>query len=74
MIYINDLQNLVDEWQKRMKNPEQPDSYKNALFDCIYELNGIINHSIQEEMSYQDYLEQEADNYLSSMEAHESVA
>lgn len=74
MVTVADLQKLTSQWQERLDNPNQPTDYKDALFECIYDINCLINHSIEEELSYQDYLQIEADNYLSTMEAHEEVA
>lgn len=74
MITISDLQNLITKWQERVSNPSQPFAYVNGVSECIYDLNQLISHSIQEELSYEDYLSMEADNYLSSMEAHEHIA
>lgn len=77
MVYISDLQQLVSQWTERMNN-NQPQSYKDALNECIYELNCLISKTLLDEMTEQDALDylmsQEADSYLSSMEAHESVA
>lgn len=74
MITISDLQKLTEEWACRLASPSQPRDYKDALYECIYDLNNVINHSIEEELSYKDFLEQEADNYLASAEAHEYAA
>ena len=73
MICISDLQQLVDRWQERHDSCLYPQSYKDALLDCIYEVNQLVNRSINEELSYQDYLQQEADSYLSTIEAHEAA-
>lgn len=77
MVYISDLQQLVSQWTERMNN-NQPQSYKDALGECIYELNCLISKTLLDEMTEQDALDylmsQEADSYLSCMEAHESVA
>lgn len=75
MVYINDLQQIVSIWLERVKNPSQPFEYKNALNECIDDLNSLIEKSIEEEIDYKDALESwEADEFLSSMEAHEAVA
>jgi len=78
MIYISDIQQLADKWTERMNNPAQSFDYRNALSECIYELNQLINHSILDELTEEDasdYLHsQEADDYLSTMEAHEPAA
>ncbi len=75
MITVSDLQQLLNEWHERVEQPFQPFEYKTGVNDCIYDLNKLINHSIEEEFDYQDMLESwEADEYLSSMESHEDVA
>lgn len=78
MIYISDIQQLADKWADRMNNPTQSFDYKNALSECIYELNQLIGKTLCEAMTEQDaidsILSQEADNYLSSMEAHDYYA
>lgn len=76
---ITDLQNLISQWTERMGDNTQPLPYRDALGECIYELNCLINKVLQDEMMTEqdalDYiLSQEADSYLSSLEAHEHVA
>ena len=74
MIYVSDLQHLISQWTDRMRNHAHPSSYRDAISECIYELSKVINSSIEEELSYQDFLSQQADDYLSTMEAHEPAA
>ena len=75
MITVSDLQQLITKWQEGLEQASQPFSYRIGVSDCIYDLNQLINHSIEEELDYQDMLQSwEADDYLSSMEAHEDVA
>jgi len=78
MVYISDLQQLVSQWTERMGSSAQPLSYRDALSECIYELNCLINKTLLNDMTEQDALDyllsQEADSYLSSMEAHEHAA
>lgn len=78
MIHVSDLQQLINSWQARVDSPVHPSSYKDGVMDCIYELNQLINHSILNEFTEEDardyFLSQEADNYLSTMEAHEPAA
>lgn len=70
MIWISDIQQLVSNWQERLDNPSQPSSYKDALSECIYDLNCLINDKLIEEMT-----EQDAKDYLASQEAdyHDSL-
>ena len=71
MLYLSDLQALIKSWTERLDSPAQPLFYKDALSECIYELNQVINKALLDEMTYEDYLSQEADSYLASIEAHE---
>jgi len=73
MIYISDLQQLVNSWQGRVDSSIYPSSYKDGVMDCIYELNQLISKSIDEEIAYNEFLDSEADSYLSSIEAHEAA-
>lgn len=54
MIYLSDLQALIDSWQKRMHNPSYSLEYRDGMLDCAFELtqllskelfNGIENHA-----------------------------
>lgn len=74
MIYISDLQQLSNSWTERLGNSAQPLPYRDALSECIYELNNLISKSIKEEFDYHDFLEMQADEYLSSIDAHERAA
>ena len=78
MIYISDVQQLADKWTERMNNPTQSFDYKNALSECIYELNQLINRTLLDEMTEEDarqhMLEQEADSYLSCEESYYAAA
>ena len=74
MITVFDVQQLISKWQERIDNPSQPFAYKNGIGECIYDLNCLISRSIQEELTYEDFLSMEADSYFSSMEAHEAIA
>lgn len=78
MIYINDIQQLADKWTERMNNPAQSFDYRNALSECIYELNQLVNKALLDEMTEEDareyMLSQEADDYLSSEENYYATA
>ena len=77
MIYINDIQQLADKWTERMNNPTQSFEYKNALSECIYELNQLINKTLIDELTEkdaeQDLLQQAAD-YFSNLEPEDYYA
>ena len=78
MIYISDVQQLADKWTERMNNPTQSFEYKNALAECVYDLNQLINKTLLDELTEEDarqyLLEQEADSYLSSEENYYAAA
>ena len=74
MVSIGDLQELVSQWTERMGNTIHPLPYRDALNECIYELNTILTKAIEEEYDDQQALaEDAADKYLASMEAYEDV-
>ena len=68
MVTVADLQQLTDSWIERLGNPTQPSSYKDALRECIYEVTNLIDKSVKEELSYQEFLSSEADKYFSNLE------
>jgi len=77
MIYISDIQQLADKWTDRMNNPAQSFEYKNALSECIYELNQLVNKTLLDEMTEEDAkqdLLKQADDYFSNLEPEEFYA
>jgi hypothetical protein len=78
MIYISDIQQLADKWTERMNNPAQSFDYKNALSECIYDLNQLINKTLLDQMTEEDardyILSQEADSYISCEENYYATA
>lgn len=62
MIYEEDLKSLVDDWQKRLKDTTQPLSYRDALGECIMELNSILKKSEEDDLDYIDYLKDKEAN------------
>ena len=50
MIYLSDIQELISDWTDRLDNPTYPQSYRDALGECIYDLNTMIVKSVEEEM------------------------
>lgn len=72
MIYEGDLSILTNMWKERMQSPKYDAGYKDALRDCIYEMDSLIESLLEPEEDIQRYLdEQNADAYLSTIEAHE---
>lgn len=41
MVNAIDILNLLNEWEERLKDESYPSAYKDALNDCIYELNSL---------------------------------
>ena len=78
MIYISDIQQLADKWTERMNNPTQSFDYRNALSECVYELNQLINKTLLDQMTEEDardyILSQEADSYISCEENYYATA
>lgn len=88
MIAEKNINALLSRWKGRLSNDEQSDDYQCALRECVYELT-ITLDKIQEEEEInlmeaianlpskeaEDYLMGlEADEYLSKIDTHESVA
>lgn len=72
MIYPSDIYKITSQWTERIGNSSYPQPYRDALMECCNELNSLVDKSIEEEVDYQDYLDSvDADNHLSSIEAHE---
>jgi len=78
MIYISDIQQLADKWTERMNNPAQSFDYRNALSECVYDLNQLINKTLLDQMTEEDargyILSQEADSYISCEENYYATA
>lgn len=78
MICVSDLQQLISSWQKRMGKQAHPFEYKNALSECIYDLNQLINKTLLDEMTEEDardyILSQEADSYIACEENYYATA
>lgn len=82
MAHPTNINNLLHIWQGRLQDSQFSTEYREAIGDCIYELQEVLNYSWQEEYinslppeEVEQYLhEQEADSYLSTIEAHENIA
>lgn len=83
----SELEQLIAQWRGRLLSNGQSESYKCALQECIYDLQCLINENIYDPAFIQEcinqmpskeiedyFLSQEADDELSKLEAHESVA
>lgn len=74
MIYISDLQQLLNSWMNKRDTYPFTSPYRDALCDCIYELSDFISRNIDDQLSYQDLIDSEADEYLSSMDNYYATA
>lgn len=71
MIYVSDLNQLISQWLERMGNTTYASAYRDALNDCCYDLQKLINKSIEEELAAKESLESIETDYLSTIEAHD---
>lgn len=74
MLYPSDITQLINQWSDRITNYNSNSEYADGIRDCIFDLNNLLLDSYEEEDSYQEFLSQQADNYLSTIEAHEAIA
>lgn len=87
MIYADTLTKLLSKWEGRLDDPKKYNmSYRDAVSDCIYDLRKAIDDSFDEEIKdwemnhfpddeiLQNILQQEAEMYEASVEAHERVS
>ena len=88
MIAERNINALLFQWKERLSNNKYSDEYKCALGECVYDLIITLDKIKEEEKSnleevianlpskeVEDYLMGlEADEELSRMDAHESVA
>ncbi len=59
MIYESDISQLLSKWEDRLSNLKNS-QYKDALYDCIYELKITIDDAHkaeEEEMLYQEAMD-----------------
>ena len=88
MIAEKNINALISQWKERLSKDDYSDEYKCVLGECVYDLMITLNKIKKEEKAdleevianlpskeVEDYLMGlEADEELSRMEAHESVA
>ena len=64
MIYTKDINDLLAQWTKRMAEFSSNSEYVDGVRDCIYDLNQLLTKSLDEELAYKDYVEQEQLSFL----------
>lgn len=63
MIYPSDIQSLISRWEERLKNNTMGDmSYWLALNECLTDLKGLVNATIDEQLQ-----QIEKDRYLNTL-------
>ena len=50
MVYLSDIQNLISEWTDRLEVISYPQSYRDALNECIYDLDTLVTKAIEDEL------------------------
>ena len=70
MIYIYQIQQLIEQWGKRSRSNIQPQAYKDALYECAFDLNQLIEKSKEEDMDFEDAIKEMETNYSIRPEAH----
>lgn len=59
MITIGDLCKLLDQWKLKLAEPvsdEYDSVYKDAMNDCLYDLNNLIEERMAEEERAYEYM------------------
>ena len=58
MIYVSDINKLISEWTVRLRDHSLPPQYRDALFDCCFDLNKLLEQSIEDELASKESFEQ----------------
>ena len=51
MIYVSDINNLISQWTDRLKDSSYPVQYRDALFECCFDLDNLLKKSFDEEIA-----------------------
>lgn len=49
MVYVSDISPLLHDWQERLKNSGNDNSYNIALSECINDLENTLDKSVLHE-------------------------
>ena len=87
IIQESTLSSLLSQWKERLSDEQYSEEYRCALGECLYDLQNLINNTPSDQEFMQDVISRlpstevedylrglEADEELSMMEAHETVA
>lgn len=78
MAIESDIISLLSQWRSRLSSTDNNMDYKCALSECIYDLQNLLNESLD----YQEYVQkmieslpsEEIEEYLFNQEADEDIA
>ena len=51
MIYVSDVNQLISQWTDRLRDFSYPVQYRDALFECCYDLDNLLKKSFDEEIA-----------------------
>ena len=87
IIQESTLSSLLSQWKERLSDEQYSEEYRCALGECLYDLQNLIDNTPSDQEFMQDVISRlpssevedylrglEADEELSMMEAHETVA
>lgn len=87
IIQESTLDSLLSSWKERLSDEKYSEEYRCALGECMYDLQNLINNTPNDQEFLQDVISRlpssevedylmglEADEELSTLEAHETVA
>jgi hypothetical protein len=60
MMYLTDIERLLSSWTERLGNPTLPQSYKDGLNDCLFELNQLVSDTVENEIAAYEHIMEEA--------------
>ena len=58
MIYVSDINNLISQWTNRLQDYSYPPQYRDALFECCFDLNQLLTKSFEEEIAFREACKQ----------------
>lgn len=73
MIYPSDLKTILQQWETTVQHYSPSSDCHKAVSRCISDIQHLLNQSHTDDLTYEDFLSMEADEYLSSIEAHDNI-
>lgn len=53
---LKNVESLLFEWNERLKDSKYDEDYREALRDCIYELDNAVHDNLEAEPDYLKFL------------------